>query len=171
MIGCDLQSDMKNLDEAWIDLKMREKLSRPSLNLGELTLLRGRELGLASAENLRDAIEAADNRRQVEFVGHHDMYLTVADAKAKGVAGWQSDLRDRTPLWYYVLREAEVLGCGGRHLGPLGSRIVMETLDAAIRSAAGSVLEGKCFKPLAESLEPGYTHPTLASIIAAGVRN
>lgn len=46
---------------------------------------------------------------------------------------------DRTPLWYYVLREAECYGIerdkkdgesglGGRHLGPLGSQIVAETI-------------------------------------------
>jgi hypothetical protein len=33
----------------------------------------------------------------------------------------------QTPLWFYVLKEAEHLG-GGDHLGPLGSRIVAETL-------------------------------------------
>ncbi|MCK5207359.1 MAG: hypothetical protein KAQ79_05045 [Cyclobacteriaceae bacterium] len=32
-----------------------------------------------------------------------------------------------TPLWYYVLKEAELLGHGGEHLGPLGSRIMLES--------------------------------------------
>ena len=32
-----------------------------------------------------------------------------------------------TPLWYYVLKEAEVME-GGRHLGPVGSRIVGEVI-------------------------------------------
>src|SRR5205085_589418 len=40
--------------------------------------------------------------------------------------------RERTPLWYYILREAEVLGIrkfrGGECLGPLGSRIVAEVI-------------------------------------------
>lgn len=34
---------------------------------------------------------------------------------------------EATPLWFYVLREAEVLGRNGR-LGPLGSRLIAETL-------------------------------------------
>ncbi len=38
------------------------------------------------------------------------------------------------PLWYYVLREAAVLGDGGQHLGPVGGRIVAETLLALLRS-------------------------------------
>lgn len=36
-----------------------------------------------------------------------------------------------TPLWFYVLKEAEVLG-NGEHLGPLGSHIVAETLIGLI---------------------------------------
>ena len=33
---------------------------------------------------------------------------------------------DGTPLWYYILKEAEVLGHEGEHLGPVGSRLVLE---------------------------------------------
>ncbi len=33
----------------------------------------------------------------------------------------------QAPLWFYVLKEAEVLA-DGRHLGPVGGRIVGETL-------------------------------------------
>src|SRR5262249_7918155 len=39
----------------------------------------------------------------------------------------QPSLIENTPLWYYVLKEAEVL-CGAHHLGPVGARIVAETL-------------------------------------------
>jgi hypothetical protein len=38
-------------------------------------------------------------------------------------AGW----RGETPLYYYVLREADVR-CGGNRLGPVGARIVGEVL-------------------------------------------
>ena len=37
-----------------------------------------------------------------------------------------------TPLWYYVLREAETLGHGGEHLGPVGSRIMLECILAIL---------------------------------------
>jgi hypothetical protein len=40
-----------------------------------------------------------------------------------GSLGW----RYETPLWLYVLREAEVL-CGGEQLGPVGGRIIGEVL-------------------------------------------
>ena len=37
------------------------------------------------------------------------------------------DLDASTPLWYYVLKEAEVME-GGLHLGPVGGRIVGEVI-------------------------------------------
>lgn len=54
-----------------------------------------------------------------------------------GVAstGWQSD----TPLWYYILREADVRGRGD-HLGPVGGRIVGEVLVGLLTDDMTSVL-------------------------------
>jgi len=43
--------------------------------------------------------------------------------------GWQ----DETPLWYYILREADVC-MGGHRLGPVGGRIVTEVLVGLINA-------------------------------------
>lgn len=45
----------------------------------------------------------------------------------------------RAPLWFYVLREAQVLA-GGRTLGPVGGRIVGETLLGLLRADPQSYL-------------------------------
>jgi hypothetical protein len=45
-----------------------------------------------------------------------------------------------TPLWYYVLQEAEALGEGGRRLGPVGGRLVGEVLYRAIEASPLSCL-------------------------------
>jgi hypothetical protein len=45
----------------------------------------------------------------------------------------------RTPLWFYVLREAEV-AAGGEHLGPVGGRIVAEVIVGLIRGDRQSYL-------------------------------
>jgi hypothetical protein len=42
-----------------------------------------------------------------------------------------------TPLWYYVLKEAEVFA-NGLHLGPVGGRIVAEVFIGLLQSDAGS---------------------------------
>jgi hypothetical protein len=49
------------------------------------------------------------------------------------------DLKKSTPLWFYVLREAEVRA-GGLTLGPVGGRIVAEVLVGLIESDPGSYL-------------------------------
>lgn len=48
-------------------------------------------------------------------------------------------LRQRTPLWFYVLREAQVTA-GGEHLGPVGGRIVAEVIIGVIRGDRHSYL-------------------------------
>lgn len=46
---------------------------------------------------------------------------------------------DGTPLWFYVLKEAEYLGDGDR-LGPVGGRIVTEVLLGLMRADPASYL-------------------------------
>jgi hypothetical protein len=48
-------------------------------------------------------------------------------------------LLNKTPLWYYVLREAAVLS-GGNTLGPLGAKIVAETFVRMLKRDANSYL-------------------------------
>ena len=59
-----------------------------------------------------------------EAIARH-LHETPLSADEVGAAktGWHGE----TPLWYYVLREADVR-CGGNRLGPVGARIVGEVL-------------------------------------------
>jgi hypothetical protein len=54
------------------------------------------------------------------------------DLTAFGLAG-------RTPLWFYVLREAQVT-TGGERLGPVGGRLVAEVIIGLIRGDRNSYL-------------------------------
>jgi hypothetical protein len=58
----------------------------------------------------------------------------TGDEVGTAKVGWRGD----TPLWYYVLREADVR-CGGNRLGPVGARIVAEVLVGLIDLDATSV--------------------------------
>jgi len=52
-----------------------------------------------------------------------------------------------TPLWYYVLREADVLG-HGETLGPVGGRLVAEVFIGLLRTDRGSILnQSTAFAP------------------------
>jgi len=64
--------------------------------------------------------------------------LAAADLAELGPYGFQSS----TPLWYYVLKEAEVVA-DGLHLGPVGGRIVAEVLIGLIQSDPSSYLVHK----------------------------
>jgi hypothetical protein len=76
-------------------------------------------------------------------------------------------LLNRTPLWYYVLRESSVLG-GGNQLGPVRGRIVAETFVRILKRDAGSYLNTPGFMPILPSAAPGnFTVADL--VIFAGV--
>lgn len=55
---------------------------------------------------------------------------------------------DRTPLWFYILRESEVR-TGGNALGPVGSRIVAETIIGQLRKDQRSYLNQTAWTPAA----------------------
>jgi hypothetical protein len=69
-----------------------------------------------------------------EAVARH-IGITPITSEQVGIApvGWQGE----TPLWYYILREADVC-TGGHRLGPVGGRIVAEVLLGLIDSDATS---------------------------------
>jgi hypothetical protein len=119
---------------------------KTSGNLPFRNLTRSREIDVACGEDLaaffgipqsqwltRFQVEANDQAHYL-FESDVDMYAhpggigePPADEPLRGV----KDTRFKTPLWYYVLKEAEVIENGER-LGPLGSRIVAEVILGGI---------------------------------------
>jgi hypothetical protein len=64
-------------------------------------------------------------------------------------------LLNKTPLWYYVLREAAVLGAGN-NLGPLGAKIVADTFVRMLKRDGDSYLNKTGgFVPFLPSAAPG----------------
>ena len=71
----------------------------------------------------------------------------LAGANASTVLRAQGGvLLERTPLWYYVLKEAEIVGHGER-LGPLGSRLIADVLVNLLRADRGSILNTPGWRP------------------------
>jgi hypothetical protein len=100
-------------------------------SLASRDLQRGQAIGLPSGETVARAIGA-------DPLG--------ADEVGLAGNGW----REETPLWFYVLREADVRG-GGDRLGPVGGCIVAEVLIGIVRADPESFL----------AVDPRWT-PTLA---------
>lgn len=112
-------------------------------NLAVRNLLRGLRLGLPSGQD----VAAAMGEKPLE-----------PDQVA---AGPQEDVVRRhgldrqTPLWYYILKEAEVVANGHR-LGPVGSRIVAETFVGLLQGDASSYLSAHpSFRPFLPAQEAG----------------
>jgi hypothetical protein len=76
-------------------------------------LLRSKALGLPSGQAVARAMGMPK-----------DIILSAADIK---LTGNLAKFNDNTPLWFYILKEAEVR-CQGKKLGPVGGRIVAEVL-------------------------------------------
>jgi hypothetical protein len=66
----------------------------------------------------------------------------------------QGGFLDRTPLWFYVLAEAEVRE-NGRRLGPVGGTIVAEVLVGLVRRSEHSILRAEDWEPTLPSARPG----------------
>lgn len=101
--------------------------------LAQRNLLRGYMLAIPTGEDVARAL--------------HLEPLTPAQLRQgapQGVSDALDALGGRTPLWYYVLKEAEVQG-NGNFLGEVGSRILCETFvyllredrDSYVRHAGG----------------------------------
>jgi hypothetical protein len=93
-------------------------------------LLRGYLLAMPTGQAVAEAMGVpALSRQELQ----RDNNAVVNDALAAG------GFLDRTPLWFYLLKEAEV-HAAGNSLGELGSRIVCETLIGQLRADPDSYL-------------------------------
>ncbi|MGA0596821.1 hypothetical protein [Enterovirga sp. CN4-39] len=80
-----------------------------------------------------------------------------------GAAAKRQGLHEATPLWYYVLKEAEHFH-GGKRLGPMASTIVAETFLGLVHGDHESFLwQRSNWKPELPSAQAG--HFTMADLI------
>ncbi|MEG6507500.1 heme peroxidase family protein [Methyloligella sp. 2.7D] len=65
----------------------------------------------------------------------------IRDAESDGIGNVldKTSFMERTPLWYYILRESAVQ-CGGNSLGVIGSHIVAETIIGLLKKDPNSYL-------------------------------
>ena len=110
-------------------------------NLAVRNLLRGAQLGLATGQDVAAKIGATALTPAELTSGPHGSIV--------GDMGFDS----RTPLWFYVLKEAEVQH-GGKHLGDVGSTIVAETFHGLIAHSEDSIFQETDWKPSLPSVNP-----------------
>jgi len=94
-------------------------------NLAKRNLRRGHRLNLPSAQS---CIAEINDRLGYGITPLSPEQLS---SSATGAALEAGDFLNQTPLWFYVLKEAEAVGVDGR-LGPLGSCLIAETLAGLV---------------------------------------
>jgi Animal haem peroxidase len=108
-------------------------------HLARRNLLRGYRLGLPTGQAVASAL-GLPVLTPAQLTQGVDQ--AIVDALTQG------KFLDRTPLWFYVLRESERVAQGNT-LGPVGSRIVAETIIAQIRHDPTSYLNQTSWSPSA----------------------
>lgn len=126
-----------------IDTKLAEPLANlpdstgqvlgdPMRRLGVRNLLRGYLLGLPTGQAVAQAMG---------LVPLSGATLTAAVPADQAGVLEATGFDTRTPLWFYILAEAaDPQGPAGAHLGPVGSRIVVETLWNLVRFSPDSII-------------------------------
>lgn len=148
----------------------------PSTNIVTLSFLRGLSLRLNSGQAVAGQVLAAVLDRggpifpiliPAQIVQDEPNAVRSLLTRPRNGA---ATLAESTPLLLYTLKEAAVLSNGIR-LGPMGSRIVMETVHAAIESAQHSILSTR-WKPNGDLKPTADDRYTFADLIAfAGLSN
>jgi Animal haem peroxidase len=95
------------------------------------TLRRGAALKLATGQEVRAVLahnSSISNLRR-EFPQYEPLKVLV-----------DLGLEEQTPLWYYILLEAEVNERGAR-LGEVGSRLIAEVIEAALAADSASIVQ------------------------------
>jgi hypothetical protein len=107
-------------------------------SLAFLNLKRGVNLGLPSGQSIAKAM-----RKKVVFDP-----LTPAEIAQgpDGAVAKALKFDKETPLWFYILKEAQIRGNGLR-LGPVGSRLVAEVFVGLVQGDKQSFLSQKNWKP------------------------
>ncbi len=116
------------------------KISTPLFNLPLSAIAGGvGTVVLPQRTLLRHVTWSIPSGQDIAYAMHEPM-LGAADFPE--LAGYGLGLDSRTPLWYYVLKEAEVMQ-GGLRLGPVGGRIVAEVLLGLMKMDNGSYLNAR----------------------------
>jgi hypothetical protein len=126
--------------------------STSSSLLAQRNLLRGRKMGLPSGQQVARLMgetpltnaQLSQNRRikvEVPIVNNVVKVLSEYDEENTNLKETlaKPEFDGEAPLWFYILKEAEIVG-EGRELGPVGGRIVAEVLVGLLQKDLNSYL-------------------------------
>lgn len=145
LITPNLAVALENLPE------FRDRQEVHKRSLAARNLLRGRLVSLPTGQEVAAVMGVTPLTPDEIKVGRHAAIL-----EANGFL-------DQTPLWYYILKEAQVQQQGQR-LGEVGSRIVVETFHGLVEVSRDSILQQPDWEPSLPSAK--VDHFTMADLLA-----
>jgi len=135
----------------------------PESMLPVMTLLRGARMGLPSGQDVAKALPIPD----AIITNVTDALENDLSGVLNGVLVQKYHFHEDTPLWYYILREAELLE-EGHSLGPVGSWIVAAAVFGALRADPNSYLSVyPSWDPPADIIPPGDPGRLLALLTSS----
>ena len=127
-------------------------VTEPPISLAERNILRAIDFGVPSGQEVAVALRQNQNYGSIPLVAGNDLAIPSE------VLAIEPSLEVLTPLWYYILREAEILNPNGSELGSVGGYIVAETLLGSLL-ASGFDINTNCPETPDDSPET-ITEPT-----------
>jgi len=100
---------------------------KPTDSLAVRNLLRGNRMQLPSGQSVAAAMRIPP------------LSASEIASGSDGTVVKSQGLEHQTPLWYYILKEAQIKG-KGEHLGPVGSRILAEVFVGILQGDSNSFL-------------------------------
>ncbi len=129
-IDTSISRAMHGLSPGTIGLSNSLEPPDPS-NLPVRTLLRGARTGLPSGQEVADALLVQGRIKSDDRLTTSQLVEDTCNHSGRVLR--ETGLEQRTPLFYYLLKEAELNG-EGIALGPIGSYIVSEVIQGALES-------------------------------------
>ena len=129
-IDTSVSRAMHGLSPGTIRLANKLESIDPS-NLPVRTLVRGARAQLPSGQEAADALAAQGKIRTHDRLSSSQLSSDTCNQSGSVLS--RNGLQQNTPLFYYILKEAELKG-EGITLGPVGSHIISEVLQTALEA-------------------------------------
>jgi Animal haem peroxidase len=136
-IDTAIAAPLHDLSASTIRLCSRMEPAAEPLSLPVRTLLRGARAGLPSGQEVADALQESGVIKTEHCLTKSQLTRDTCDGSGSALREVGLDLN--TPLFYYLLKEAEIYGLG-RTLGPIGSYIVAEVIQRALETDPDSYM-------------------------------
>jgi hypothetical protein len=165
-IDTQIANALHHLDEQAVkDVNLPLPSDHLEPKLAVRTLLRGFRVNLPSGEDV--AAEIARRMPGIKVLTEDEI---VSGPHKDVLTNPKYGFRNNTPLWYYILKEAEVAPLDGKHLGPIGSYIVADVILGALAADADSYLLAPGWEPTLERGRRNSMREMLDFVNGSGAR-